>query len=58
MNWQNLHGHQALEIRFREAAQRGRIGNTYLFVGPAGIGKRTFAKLLAKSFLCESHHGS
>ena len=33
----------------------GRLPSTFLFVGPSGIGKRTFALTLAKALLCETH---
>ena len=46
-------GHDAVVARFTRAAAQGRIGGAYLFVGPAGVGKGTFARALAKSLLCE-----
>ncbi|ASV76528.1 DNA polymerase III delta prime subunit [Thermogutta terrifontis] len=53
MSWQGIEGHDAIAERFRRAFVRGRIGGTYLFVGPPGIGKRTFAHKLAQVLLCE-----
>ncbi len=54
MNWEKVLGHRDMVERFRASARRGRLASTYLFVGPEGIGKRTFALQLAKSLLCET----
>lgn len=35
--------------------QRDRLASTYLFVGPPGVGKRTFALKLAEALLCEAN---
>ncbi len=53
MAWQSIRGHDAPLGRFRQALARGRLASTFLFVGPAGIGKRTFALQLAQGLLCE-----
>ena len=53
MSWQELRGHDAVADRFRRALARGKLASTFLFVGPAGIGKRAFALKLAQSVLCE-----
>jgi DNA polymerase-3 subunit delta' len=53
MPWQSIRGHDALVNRFRQALARGRLASTFLFVGPPGIGKRTFALQLAQGLLCE-----
>ena len=53
MSWQRVRGHEALVGSFAEIVQRDRLGHAYLFVGPAGIGKKLFAMELAKSLLCE-----
>jgi DNA polymerase III subunit delta' len=48
-----LRGHDGVASQFRTALSRGRLASTFLFVGPAGIGKRTFALRLAQGLLCE-----
>jgi DNA polymerase III subunit delta' len=53
MPWQEIRGHDVIADRFRRALVRGRLASTFLFVGPAGIGKRTFARKLAQGLLCE-----
>ena len=53
MSWQSIRGHDAIAERFRQALARGRLASTFLFVGPAGIGKRAFALQLAQGLLCE-----
>lgn len=46
-------GHARVADQFRTALSRGRLASTFLFIGPAGIGKRTFALWLAQGLLCE-----
>ncbi len=53
MSWQSIRGHDRIVEKFRRAIAKGRLASTFLFVGPAGIGKRTFALALAKALLCE-----
>jgi len=48
-----LRGHENIWANFRRALARGRLASTFLFVGPAGIGKRTFALKLAQGLLCD-----
>jgi DNA polymerase-3 subunit delta' len=38
--------------QFRRSLAKGRLASTYLFVGPPGVGKRTFAVWLAQALLC------
>ena len=54
MSWQDIEGHDAIVEGFRQSIARGRLASTFLFVGPPGIGKRTFAFKLAQSLLCQN----
>jgi DNA polymerase-3 subunit delta' len=54
MAWQGIEGHDAIVQRFATAHERGRIAGSYLFVGPPGVGKGTFALALAKSLTCQA----
>lgn len=53
MIWSQVLGHEQQVEMFRRAVQRGRLAHAYLLVGPAGIGKRLFARTLAQCLLCE-----
>jgi len=45
-------GHDSAKDRFQRTLAHGRLASTYLFVGPVGVGKRTFAERLAAALLC------
>ncbi|MBC8356699.1 MAG: DNA polymerase III subunit [Planctomycetes bacterium] len=53
MSWQGVEGHDENVERFRRILASGRLASTFLFVGPPGVGKRTFALKLAQALLCE-----
>ena len=53
MAWQGLEGHDAIAARFAAAEAAGRVSGSYLFIGPPGVGKGTFARRLAISLACE-----
>jgi DNA polymerase III subunit delta' len=55
MSWQGIEGHDAIVERFRRSLAAGRLPSTFLFVGPAGVGKRTFAIKFAQALLCEAN---
>ena len=57
MSWQGIEGHDRIVEQFRTSIAGGRLGSTFLFVGPAGIGKRTFAVKMAQSLFCQSSNG-
>ena len=50
--WRGVRGHDEAVESFRQALACGRLASTYLFVGPDGVGKRTFARRLAECLLC------
>ncbi|CAN5287216.1 DNA polymerase III subunit delta' [soil metagenome] len=54
MAWDRIRGHDPILKQFRTAFDRGRMAHAYLFLGPAGVGKRLFARELAKALLCEN----
>jgi DNA polymerase-3 subunit delta' len=53
LSWKRVRGHDALVQSFGRAVRRGRLAHAYLFAGPEGVGKHTFARELAKALLCE-----
>ncbi len=54
MSWHGIHGHDDVVEQFRRALARGRLASSFLFAGPAGVGKRTFALKLAQAMLCQT----
>ncbi|MBQ2822218.1 MAG: DNA polymerase III subunit [Thermoguttaceae bacterium] len=55
MSWFGIEGHDEIVRRFQRAIAQGRIASTFLFLGPAGIGKRMLAERLAMTFQCEKN---
>lgn len=53
MSWKRVRGHDALVQRMERAWRRNRLAHAYLFVGPEGVGKKLFARELARTLLCE-----
>ncbi|MDA7976338.1 MAG: hypothetical protein MPJ27_09265 [Pirellulales bacterium] len=53
MSWEGIEGHDRIANRFALAEATGRVAGSYLFIGPEGIGKATFAKSLAMALACE-----
>jgi len=53
MAWHGIEAHDDVIEQFARALSRGRLGASFLFVGPAGVGKRLAAMKLAQGLLCE-----
>jgi DNA polymerase-3 subunit delta' len=53
MSWDRIRGQDAARQTFQSAFARGRLAHAYLLVGPDGVGKRLFARELARALLCE-----
>jgi DNA polymerase-3 subunit delta' len=54
MTWQGIEGHDDIVAKFRAMLAGGRLASTFLFVGPAGVGKGGFAVRLAATLLCQN----
>ncbi len=54
MSWGPVHGHDRVVLSLRLAMAEGRFPHSLLFVGPEGVGKKTFAVRLAQALLCET----
>lgn len=55
--WSSFRGHALQREMFRRAVERGRLAQSYLFVGPDGVGKQLFARHLCQSLLCRAPNG-
>jgi DNA polymerase-3 subunit delta' len=52
VRFDRIHGHERLRNVLEAALQRGRVPQSLLFSGPAGVGKRTLALELARALVC------
>lgn len=53
MAWDSIRGHDEACRQLLSANSRGRLAHAFLFVGPAGVGKRVFATELTRALLCD-----
>ncbi len=54
MAWHGIEGHDEVVEQFRRAIRRRRLASSFLFVGPEGVGKRSFALRLGQAVLCDT----
>jgi DNA polymerase III subunit delta' len=51
--WGSVRGHDPIVAALRRNLAAGRFPHAFLFAGPEGVGKRLFARTLARALLCE-----
>jgi DNA polymerase III subunit delta' len=54
VSWHSIRGHDRVVESLRSSLRQGRFPHALLFVGPDGIGKRTFSRKLTQALLCET----
>lgn len=53
MPWHSIRGHDRAVATLRRGLEQGRLPHAFLFVGPEGVGKRSFAEVFARALLCD-----
>lgn len=53
MQFSDIIGHQEIIRTLKAAIDESKVGHAYLFIGPAGIGKKSLAKAFITQLLCQ-----
>ena len=54
MAFENIIGNEQVKNTLNKIIEQNKLSHSYMFIGPAGIGKTLFAKEFAKMILCEN----
>jgi len=57
LGFQGFYGHKQIADELSASFARGTNAHGYLFIGPAGCGKKTLARLCAQALLCVRENG-
>lgn len=55
--FQNIIGNEDAKAYFKKVIEKDKLSHSYIFEGPYGVGKNTFALAVAKLLLCEAKEG-
>lgn len=58
MNFSDIIGHKEIVRALTAAIDEAKVGHAYLFIGPAGIGKKFLAKAFVTRLLCQEKNAS
>ena len=50
--FENIVGNNKIKESLKNAVKSNNVSHSYLFIGKAGVGKKLFAKDLAKKVMC------
>jgi DNA polymerase-3 subunit delta' len=52
--FQQVIGHEEIKIYFEKSLKANKIGHSYIFEGPKGVGRKLVTKAFSKMLLCEN----
>ena len=51
----DIYGHDKIKEHLQKSIELDKVSHAYIFNGGLGAGKKTIAKLFAKTLQCEKH---